>query len=119
MPRAAAQSQACGKPVLGESSAIAAKRTATERAACHDEQVIILDTNQLESLKPPNGPVLRILSKLANATGNGLALPEMVMVEHLAHRRNKVNTLQDNLRKAVDAISAEVADTRFATGLSM
>ncbi|MFG2441165.1 PIN domain-containing protein [Streptomyces sp. NPDC048508] len=78
--------------------------------------MIILDTNQLESLKPPNGPVLRILSKLANATGNGLALPEMVMVEHLAHRRNKVNVLQDNLRKAVDAISTEVADARFYKG---
>ncbi|MGJ5800448.1 PIN domain-containing protein [Streptomyces europaeiscabiei] len=78
--------------------------------------MIILDTNQLESLKPPNGTVLRILSKLANATGNGLALPEMVMVEHLAHRRNKVVNLQDNLRKAVDAISAEVTDARFYNG---
>ena len=53
--------------------------------------MIILDTNQLDSLAPPDGPVIAMLQTLAKQTGHSLGLPELVLDEHLAHYRRDVH----------------------------
>ncbi|WP_405569592.1 PIN domain-containing protein [Streptomyces phaeochromogenes] len=70
--------------------------------------MIILDTNQLETLRPPNGPVLRILSKIAKALGGCIALPEMVLVEHMAHKTNRISAANEAYSKAGRALSSEI-----------
>jgi PIN domain len=52
--------------------------------------VIILDSNQLLQAAPPDGALLGLLSKLAELTGHELALPQMVLDEHLARHGHSV-----------------------------
>ncbi|MGW6098759.1 PIN domain-containing protein [Streptomyces sp. NPDC055157] len=70
--------------------------------------MIILDTNQFESLRPPRGPVLRVLSRIAGALGGTLALPEMVLIEHMAHKRNRVAMAVEGFKKAAQILNGEL-----------
>ncbi len=62
--------------------------------------MIILDTNQLEYIQPPDGPLVAMLQKLATQTGHRLWLPEIVLEEHLAHYRNEVQEAERARRRA-------------------
>jgi hypothetical protein len=74
--------------------------------------VIILDTNQLETLRPPSGPILRILAEIAKAIGGELALPEMVFIEHIAHKSNRMKEAADNYNKSGKLLTVELEYAR-------
>lgn len=82
--------------------------TASNWIACdHHKRValaamIVLDTNELQHARPPDGPLLAMLQTLAKQTGHTLALPEIVLEEHLGHYGHAVN----------DAYSRRLAATR-------
>lgn len=57
--------------------------------------MIILDTNQLDQVGLPNGPLLAMLSKIGKDAGHALAVPEIVLTEHLAHHWHKID---ENIR---------------------
>jgi hypothetical protein len=52
--------------------------------------VIVVDTNQFDQLDVPSGALFAILRQIAQQHGHTLAIPEMVMVETLAHYRHKL-----------------------------
>lgn len=62
--------------------------------------MIILDTNQLESSQPPEGPLIAMLQALGRQTGHQLWLPELVYEEHLAHYRRDVEGASARCRTA-------------------
>ncbi|WP_406260481.1 PIN domain-containing protein [Streptomyces chartreusis] len=62
--------------------------------------MIVLDTNQLRHAAFPHGAVLGMLSKIAEVSGHKLALPEMVVVEHVARHRHEVEQALTSTRKA-------------------
>ncbi|WP_157876869.1 PIN domain-containing protein [Streptomyces graminilatus] len=62
--------------------------------------MIVLDTNQLRHAAFPHGAVLGMLSKIAEVSGHKLALPEMVVVEHVARHRHEVEQALTSARKA-------------------
>jgi len=64
--------------------------------------MIVLDTNELRHARPPDGPLLAMLQTLAKQTGHTLALPEIVLEEHLGHYGHAVN----------DAYNRRLAATR-------
>jgi hypothetical protein len=63
--------------------------------------MIVLDTNQLEHAQPPNGPTLTMLRTIAQETNHELGLPEMALIEHLAHFRHETEVAHQKLRGAV------------------
>ena len=63
--------------------------------------MIVLDTNQLEHAQPPDGPLAAMLQTLAEQAGHELALPEIVLEEHLAHYRRDVEDAEARRRAAV------------------
>jgi hypothetical protein len=52
--------------------------------------VIVVDTNQFDQLNVPSGALFAILRQVAQQHGHTLAIPEMVLVETLAHYRHSV-----------------------------
>lgn len=64
--------------------------------------MIILDTNQLEYIQPPDGPLVAMLGTLATQTGHRLCLPEIALEEHLAHYRRDVEEA-DRVRRTAEA----------------
>jgi len=70
--------------------------------------VIILDTNQLEYIQPPDGPLVAMLRTLSTQTGHALCLPEIAMEEHLAHYRRDVEEADRKLRTAEAELKALV-----------
>jgi PIN domain len=52
--------------------------------------VIVVDTNQFDLLKVPSGALFAILRQVAHQHGHTVAIPEMVMVETLAHYRHRI-----------------------------
>lgn len=65
--------------------------------------MIVLDTNQLDYLHSPHGPLFVLLETIAGRSGDQLALPEMVLTEHLAHHRHRIET---QVKAALDAVRA-------------
>lgn len=63
--------------------------------------MIVLDTNQLEHVAFPHGAVLGMLRKIAELQQQSLAIPEMVVVEHIAHYRHRVEQALTTARKAL------------------
>ncbi|WKX69407.1 hypothetical protein [Streptomyces sp. XD-27] len=63
--------------------------------------MIVLDTNQLEHVAFPHGAVLGMLRKIAELQQQSLAIPEMVVVEHVAHYRHRVEQALTTARKAL------------------
>ena len=51
--------------------------------------MIILDSNQLRQAAPPDGPLLTLLRKLSDANGHTLAIPQMVLDEHLGYQEHE------------------------------
>ncbi|WP_333746269.1 PIN domain-containing protein [Streptomyces sp. IBSBF 2950] len=66
--------------------------------------MIVLDTNQLRHAAFPHGTVLGMLRKIAALGGHTLALPEMVVVEHVAHHRHEVEQSLTLARKALSTL---------------
>jgi hypothetical protein len=66
--------------------------------------VIVLDTNQLFHAAFPHGAVLGMLRKIAEISGQTLALPEMVVVEHVAHHRHEIEVNLTDARKALSPL---------------
>jgi hypothetical protein len=64
--------------------------------------VIILDTNQLESVQPPDGPLIAMLQTLAKQAGHALWLPDIALEEHLAHYRQTVTEAERKRVAATD-----------------
>jgi hypothetical protein len=54
--------------------------------------VIVVNTNQFRQLGVPSGALFAILRQVAQQHGHTIAIPEMVMVETLAHYRHEVGT---------------------------
>jgi hypothetical protein len=52
--------------------------------------VIVVDTNQFDQLNVPSGALFAILRQVAQQHGHTIAIPEMVLVETLAHYRHRV-----------------------------
>ncbi|NAS22515.1 DUF4935 domain-containing protein [Herbidospora sp. NEAU-GS84] len=70
--------------------------------------MIVLDTNQLVQAKPPNGPFLSMLKVVAKHAGLELALPEIVLEEHLARFTHDLETLHHNAQKALRVYRAKL-----------
>jgi hypothetical protein len=68
--------------------------------------MIILDTNQLDQIKPPRGPLLAVLSRVASDGGHTLAIPEVVLIEHLAHHWHNVSKHATQMSSAARQLSA-------------
>ncbi|MCX5097769.1 hypothetical protein OOK36_56050 [Streptomyces sp. NBC_00365] len=68
--------------------------------------MIVLDTNQLRHAAFPHGAVLGMLRKIAEISGMTLALPEMVVIEHVAHHRHEIEVSLTSARKALAALRA-------------
>jgi len=66
--------------------------------------VIVLDTNQLRHAAFPHGAVLGMLRKIAKLGGHTLALPEMVVIEHVAHQRHEIEKSLTAARKALTTL---------------
>ncbi|MEH0513390.1 PIN domain-containing protein [Streptomyces sp. B21-079] len=67
--------------------------------------MIVLDTNQLEHVAFPHGAVLGMLRKIAELQQQSLAIPEMVVVEHVAHYRHRLEQALTTARKALAALN--------------
>ncbi|WP_431681261.1 PIN domain-containing protein [Kitasatospora sp. KL5] len=63
--------------------------------------MIVLDTNQLQHAAFPHGAVLGMVRKIAELSGQVLAIPEMVAVEDVAHHQHKVELALTAARKAL------------------
>jgi hypothetical protein len=63
--------------------------------------VFVLDTNQLDTLGGPHSPLLAILQRVASAHDTQLAIPDMVLTEHLAHHRRDVGKQLGAIRAAL------------------
>ncbi|MDH6499579.1 PIN domain-containing protein [Streptomyces sp. SAI-149] len=66
--------------------------------------MIVLDTNQLRHAAFPQGAVLGMLRKIAEISGQTLALPEMVVIEHVAHHRHDIEQALTSARKALGTL---------------
>ncbi|MET8102261.1 PIN domain-containing protein [Streptomyces sp. NPDC005236] len=66
--------------------------------------MIVLDTNQLRHAAFPHGPILGMLRKIAEVHDRELALPEMVVVEHVAHHRHDVEEALSAARRALTTV---------------
>jgi PIN domain len=76
--------------------------------------VIILDTNVLERLDLPDGPLIAMLRTLATQTGHSLGLTDIVLEEHLAHFRRDVQAADArrvaanrDLRRLIPSLKAD------------
>lgn len=63
--------------------------------------MIVLDTNQLRHATFPHGAVLGMLRKIAEIGGHTLALPQMVVIEHVARHRHEIEQAVTSARKAL------------------
>ncbi|MEV4374840.1 PIN domain-containing protein [Nonomuraea sp. NPDC049637] len=70
--------------------------------------MIILDTNQLKAVQPPNGALCTMLVAVADHAGHKLVLPEIAFEEHLAHYGHEVKELHQKARTALRAYSAKL-----------
>ncbi len=52
--------------------------------------MIVVDTNQFDLLNVPSGALFAILRQVALQHGHTVAIPEMVIVETLAHYRHRI-----------------------------
>lgn len=66
--------------------------------------MIVLDTNQLQHAAFPHGPILGMLRKIAEIHQRPLALPEMVVVEHVAHHRHEIERTLTAARKSLTSL---------------
>jgi len=82
--------------------------------------VIVLDTNQLRHAAFPQGAVLGMLRKIAEISEQTLALPQMVVVEHVAHHRHEIEVSLTSARKALGTLAKAFAQdlTKSISGLS-
>ncbi|WP_042404655.1 PIN domain-containing protein [Streptacidiphilus carbonis] len=69
--------------------------------------MIVLDTNQLRQAGFPNGPVAGLLRQVALRLRQDIALPEMVLIEHLAHHRRQVELTLGKARDALSTLSGD------------
>lgn len=66
--------------------------------------MIVLDTNQVDQLGGPQGALFVMLGRIAALGGQELALPEMVLAEHLAHYEHQVEQQVSAARVAFKAL---------------
>jgi hypothetical protein len=67
--------------------------------------MIILDSNQLRQAAPPDGPLLTLLRKLSDANGHTLAIPQMVLDEHLGYQEHEAQAEIARLEKSARQLS--------------
>ncbi|WP_219505343.1 PIN domain-containing protein [Nonomuraea ceibae] len=70
--------------------------------------MIVLDTNQLEHIRPPDGPLMALLRTIASHRGQTLALSEIALEEHLAHYRHKIEQQEKKVRNQLRELHALV-----------
>ena len=82
--------------------------------------MIVVDTNQFDQLNVPSGALFVILRQVAQQHGHTLAIPEMVLVETLAHYRHIVEEHvtaiekgQRGLRRCGAAIEISMPDVEL------
>ena len=63
--------------------------------------MIALDTNQLEHLQPPDGPILTMLRTIAQEKGHELTIPEVAFDEHLAHIHHRVHEAHTQIHNGI------------------
>ena len=80
-------------------------------------RVITLDTNQVDTLGGPRGALYVMLAKVANASGHELALPQMVLTEHLAHYEHDVAVELAKIKGACDRLERLGAKPDITLGL--
>lgn len=71
--------------------------------------MIVLDTNQIRLLNVPHGAVYLLLEQIAAVQEHPLALPQMVLDEHLAHYRHDVEVALRAVQSGSDALDRLVA----------
>ena len=72
-------------------------------AETYGGDMISLDTNQVRR-QAPDGALIRMLAKVAEQTGHGLMLPEVVADEYLADYRHQVEAAVNAARKDIDIL---------------